>query len=114
MPMIISASDAILWTRDKIAHERHLELKRGCDRIRAQCAIDNIGRSVIRDDSATNRRRLNKRMADDKVIVSKLTAELATSLNHTQCAAAWVCNTRIDGPLQSYMRVVPLPVRTYI
>jgi hypothetical protein len=113
--MIIEASDAILWTRTKIASERHLELLRDCDKLRANYYINkSLTRAVIRSDSPSNRARLAKRALTDKANVVKLTSDLVLSINHSQCTAAWVCNTRIDGPLQHYMRVMPLPVRTYI
>jgi hypothetical protein len=114
MPMFISASAAILWSRIKISDERHSELMRDGNKVRAQYAIDTRDRAIIPNISDRDKARIRARVVSDKLKISKLLSTLSLSHNHTQCTAAWVCNTLIDGPPELYMRVVPLPVRTYI
>jgi hypothetical protein len=112
--MLLSASKAIFMTKVAVEHVRKNELAMETRAIYSEFWDQHRDRKKITGDGpGPVARRNNRLLADNKKIAKQVDA-LQLLPKHTQTVAAWVFTTTWFGPPNEYMRVIPLPVRSFV
>jgi hypothetical protein len=114
MPMLLSASSAILMEKSAVENVRMRELAMESRAIRNEYWLEHRYRHAITGDNPTQVQQRTKRKKADEGRIATRIDTLKISPKHTQTVASWVFTTEWFGPPVTYMRVVPLPMRSFV
>jgi hypothetical protein len=114
MPMFLTASSAIISKKSALEPIRTNELAMDIRAIRIAYGDEKRNRGRIVGDSAPQVALRRKRHMADEVNISTRIGNLERSPYHAQTLAAWVFATKRFGPPVTYMRIIPLPVRSFV
>jgi hypothetical protein len=112
--MMLSVSTAIFMTKARLEAVRANELAMETRAIRSEYWFQHPTRAHIVGDNPAQVRQRNKKKAAEEAKIAKQIETLQLSSKHSQSVAAWVFTTRWFGPPSKYMRVMPLPVRSFV
>lgn len=112
--MLLVASAAIFYDEPTVVRLRAMELKRATHAISVDYYDKHRNRAPIQGSSIAQRRKKQQRHEMDQSRIDKRVTALQLMPKNLASNAAWVFATTAHGPPETYMRVVPLPVRSFI
>jgi hypothetical protein len=114
MPMLLTASRVIEWDSKRVERTRAKEFKRAVLDISEAYYETQKDRKAITGDSAPQVTARRKRKEKDQKRIDKRVNALKLLPMYVASNAAWVFATTAHGPRVTYLRVIPLPIRSFI